>query len=220
MSHKVNQKILRIAGLEDWVSRGFYQKKFSQYLKEDFYIRSFLEKRLPRGIVEAIEIERGETLLKIIIKTSRPALVIGRGGDEINKLKKELEKILIGFGGKIASAKKEIKIEVVEVRNPWTSAVLSSQWVAMQIEKRMPFRRVLKMALSKIMSVKEVKGAKVEVAGRLNGIEIARTEYLKEGRLPRQNLRSIIDYGFSQAYCTYGVIGVKVWIYKGERFAK
>lgn len=219
MGHKVNQKIFRVVGLEDWVSRGFYQKKFPQYLKEDFYVRSFLEKRLPRGVVEAIEIERGETLLKIIIKTSRPALIIGRGGDEINKLKKDTEKILIGFGGKIVSAKKEIKIEVVEVRNPWASAVLSSQWIAMQLEKRMPFRRVLKMALSKIISVKEVKGAKVEVAGRLNGVEIARTEYLKEGRLPRQNLRSIIDYGFSQAYCTYGMIGVKVWIYKGEKFS-
>jgi len=217
MSHKVHPKIFRIKSAEDWLSRGIYQKKFPQYLEEDFRIREFLEKKLPRGIIEAIEIERGETLLKIIIKTSRPALVIGRGGEEIGKLKKELEKILEKIRKK-EDPKPEVKLEVIEVRHPRTSAALTSQWIAQQLEKRVPYRRCLKMALRKIMESKEVKGAKVQVSGRLNGIEIARTEWLKAGKLPRQNLRGVIDYGFSEAYCTYGVIGVKVWIYKGEKF--
>jgi len=104
------------------------------------------------------------------------------------------------------------------VKNPWLSASLTSQWVAGQIEKMVPFRRVLKMAISKSIEQKEIKGVKIEVSGRLNGVEISRREWLKEGRLPRQTLRSVIDYGFSQAYCTYGVIGVKVWLYKGESF--
>ena len=112
----------------------------------------------------------------------------------------------------------DIKIEILEVKNPWVSASLISQWVAGQLEKMVPFRRVLKMAISKARENKEVQGIRVEVAGRLNGVEIARTEWLKEGRLPRQTLRAIIDYGFAEAHCTYGVIGVKVWVYKGDRF--
>lgn len=219
MSHKVSQKILRIKDINDWSSRGFYQKRFPQYLKEDFNIRSFLEKRLPKGIIESIVIERGETSLKIIIKTSRPALIIGRGGEEIGKIKKDLEKIL-QKQEKDSLPKRDVKIEVIEIKNPWVSASLTSQWVASQIERRVPYRRVIKMSLSKIMSSKEVKGAKIEVAGRLNGIAISRREWLREGKLPRQNLRAVIDYGFSQAFCTYGVIGVKVWIYKGEEFEK
>lgn len=217
MSHKVHPKIFRIRETKDWDSRGIYQKKFPQYLEEDFKLRKFLLKRLSQGAVERIEIERGQTLLKIIIKTARPALVIGRGGEEIEKLKKELEKILAKDRVK-TGLKQETKIEIIEVKNPWSSAALCSQWIVSQIEKRVPFRRVLKMSLSKIIASREVQGAKVQVSGRLNGVEISRTEWLKEGKLPRQNLRGIIDYGFNQAYCTYGVIGVKVWIYKGEQF--
>lgn len=217
MSHKTHPKILKIKRIEDWLSRGFYEKNFPQYLEEDFKIRTFLEERLPRGIIEKIEIEREATLSKIIIKTSRPALIIGRRGEEIEKLKKNLEKILAEKKGKIGP-KTELKIEIVEVKNPWSSAILVSQWIASQLEKRVRYRRALKMALRKIMDSKEVEGAKVEVSGRLNGIEIARTEWLQEGKLPRQNLRGVIDYGFSRACCTYGVIGVKVWIYKGEKF--
>jgi small subunit ribosomal protein S3 len=115
-------------------------------------------------------------------------------------------------------AKKEVRIEIREVKNPWTSASLSAQWVAQQIEKRMPCRIVLKQVLSKIMANKEAQGAKVEVSGRLNGKEIARREWLKHGRLPLQTIRAIIDYAKAEAYCTYGVIGIKVWIYKGEKF--
>ncbi len=199
--------------MKDWFSRGFYGKNFSRYLEEDFKIREFLKKKLSEASVENVEIERSFSAIKIIIKTSRPALVIGRGGEAIEKLKKTLAKEL-----KMKEGKREMKIEVQEVKNPWFSADICAQWIAQQIKRRVQFRRAMKMALSKIVSQKGVKGARVEVAGRLNGVEIARTEWLKEGRLPRHNLRADIDYGTSLAFCTYGVIGVKVWIYKGEKF--
>ena len=207
MSRKSHPKILKISKNEDWLSRGFYNKDFSKYLKQDFEIREFLNDKLPKGIIEVIEIERSGTSLKIIIKTSRPALIIGRGGEGVEKLKKLVEKTIDIKG---------IKIEIIAVRNPWLSASLSSQWMASQIEKRVPFRRVLKMSLSKISSLKEVKGVRVQVSGRLNGIDISRTEWLQQGELPRHKIRSIMDYGFSQAFCSYGTIGVKVWIYRGE----
>lgn len=217
MSQKTNPKILRITKIEHWLSRGFYEKKFSQYLEKDFRIREFLEKKLPKGIIESIEIERERTLLKIIIKTSRPALVIGRGGEGVEKLKKEIQKLFERQGkDKELKSEKEIKIEILAVKNVWASAELNSQWIAFQIQKRMPFRRVLKMALDKIMINKEIKGARIEISGRLNGVSIARREWLQKGELPRQRIKAIIDYGFSKAYCSYGVIGVKVWLYKGE----
>ena len=209
MSHKTHPKILRMKRNEDWLSRGFYRKNFPQYLEEDFKIRTFLKKKLPQGTIENVEIERGAIVLKIFIKTARPALIIGRGGEGVKKLNKEIEKLI---------DKKDIKIEILTVRSPWASASLASQWIASQIEKRVPYRRVLKMALSKIMSSKEVIGARVEVSGRLNGIAISRTEWLQEGELPRQKLRNVFDYAFSKALCSYGVIGVKVWMNKGEEF--
>jgi small subunit ribosomal protein S3 len=209
MAHKVHPKIYRIRTINDWDSRGFYEKDFSKYLKEDFKIRNFLKKRLGKIGVEKIEIERSPGRTNIIISTARPGLIIGRGGEGVEELKKELEKIL---------KKKELKIEIKEVRNPWISAELSAQYIAQQIEKRMTFRRVLKQALNKIVTNKEVKGARIEIAGRLDGKEIARREWLKEGRLPRQTIRADIDYAQARAYCAYGVVGIKVWIYKGEKF--
>ncbi|MFH0792267.1 MAG: 30S ribosomal protein S3, partial [bacterium] len=152
----------------------------------------------------------------------RPGLLIGRGGEGAEVIKKDIEKIL----GKIkfpvtvkkTAGKKEIRIEVNEVKEMWLSASLASQWVGQEIEKRMPFRRVIKDALEKITTQRGVEGARVEIAGRLNGADIARTEWLKKGKLPRQTIRSIIDYAQFEAHCTYGVIGVKVWIYKGQKF--
>lgn len=218
MSQKTNPKVLRLKEIKDWLSRGFYQKNFPQYLEEDFQIRKFLGEKLRQASVEVVEIERTATLLKIIIKTARPALVIGRGGKGVEELKKDLEKSLQKIKQDAKAPKHDIKIEILEVKNPWTSASLISQWVAGQIERMVPYRRTIKMALSKTKEQKEIKGVRIEVAGRLNGIEISRTEWLQEGRLPRQNMRAIIEYGFSQAYCTYGVIGVKVWLYKGDKF--
>lgn len=219
MSHKANPKLLKIREIKDWLSRGFYGNKFPQYLEEDFRIREFLGKKLPQGTVEAIEIERNRTITKVIIKTSRPALIIGRGGKAVEELKLEIEKKLVSLTDKKdLQPKREIRIEILEVKNMWNSASLVAQWVSGQLEKMVPFRRSLKMAIRKVMEIKENQGVRIEVSGRLNGNEIARREWLKEGRLPRQNFRAVIDYGFSQAYCTYGVIGVKVWIYKGEKF--
>jgi len=218
MSHITNPKILRIRKTEDWMSRGFYKKNFPLYLEEDFKIRNFLLKNLPKGTIEGIEIERGSTFLKIFIKTARPALIIGRGGEEVKKIKKEIEKIITPLiKGKESIKKQEVKIEILTVKDPWASASLASQWVALQLEKRARFRQVLKMVLSKIMFSKEVKGARVQVAGRLNGVSISRTEWLQQGELSRQTIRAVIDYGFSTALCSYGIIGVKVWIYKGQK---
>ncbi|MDI6591660.1 MAG: 30S ribosomal protein S3 [Patescibacteria group bacterium] len=214
MAHKVHPKIFRLRELADWNSRWLDKKKFPQYLEEDFKIREFLEKKIGKIGIEKIEIERFPGKLNIIISSARPGLIIGRGGGGIEELRKELDQ-------KFPSPpeeKRELKIEIREIKNPWMSAALSSQWMAQQIEKRIPYRRVLKQALDKITSQKGVEGCRVEVAGRLAGVEIARTEWLKKGKLPKQTLRADIDFAQARAYCTYGVVGVKVWIYKGEKF--
>lgn len=213
MSHKVHPKIFRIKETSQWDSRWIAKKNFSKYLEEDFKIREFLNKKLKESGIDKIEIERFSGKINVVIFTARPGLVIGRGGEGIEKLREELvEKIL-----KIEK-KTELKIEIKGVKDPWTKASLVSQWIAQQIEKRMPYRRVLKKALSRVMAHREIKGVRAEVSGRLNGSEIAREEWLKQGRLPRQTLRADIDYAETRAFCTYGTIGVKVWIYKGEKF--
>jgi len=248
MAHKVHPKIFRIRGMDDWDSRGFY-KNHSPLLEEDFKIREFLTKKFSKVGIEKIEIERFVGKINIIVTSARPGLIIGRGGEGIEVLRKELDKIVsdkktpawqsfrqtaekvIAFDGKEKkstknkislkneeNAKKEIKIEVREVKNPWTSASLTSQWIAQQLEKRFPFRKALKQAIAKVIVNKEVQGVKIEVSGRLNGAEIARREWMKNGRLPLQTIRAIIDYAKAEAHCTYGVIGIKVWMYKGERF--
>ena len=215
MAHKVHPKIYRTKEINDWESRWFSDKKFANNLEQDFRIREFLLSRLKEAGVDKIVIERFLNKIKVIIATSRPGLIIGRGGKGIDQIKTELiKRIFKGDKEHIP----ELKIEIQEVRNPWLSAELVAQWVARRLEKRIPYRRVLKQALSKVISYKEVKGARIEVSGRLNGVTIARHEWLQEGKLPRQTLRADIDYAFQQAYCTYGVIGVKVWIYKGEKF--
>lgn len=214
MAHRVHPKVFRIIGLDDWDSRWFFKNRTPQYLEEDFKIREFLKKKLGKNSIERIEIERYPGKINIIILSAKPGLIIGRGGEGVEQLKSKLENLL----AKIQKEKREIRIEIREVKNPWLSAALVAQWMAQQIEKRVPYRRVLKQALEKISSQKEVKGARVQVSGRLDGTEIARTEWLKIGRLPRQTIRAEIDYAADEAFCTYGVIGIKVWIYKGEKF--
>jgi len=211
MGHRVHPKIFRIKDLANWDSRWLIKKEFPKYLEEDFKIREFLEKKLGKLGIERIEIERSPGKINVIISSTRPGLIIGRGGGGVEELKKELE-------NKTIKEKKDLKIEIREVKDLWASAPLVAQWVAQQIEKRVRYRRDLKQSLAKITATKGVQGARVEVAGRLDGVEIARTEWLKKGRLPRQTLRADIDYGQARAFCTYGVVGVKVWIYKGEKF--
>ncbi|MBU2635045.1 30S ribosomal protein S3 [Patescibacteria group bacterium] len=224
MGHRVHPKAYRIRGIADWDSRGFYRKP-AKLLEEDFKIREFLKKILSKVGVEKIEIERFSNKLNIIISSARPGLIIGRGGEGIEKLRKELEQKILEkrtekkpASAKATAGKEELRIEVREIRDPWTSAGLSAQWVAQQIEKRVAYRRVLKRALSKITSHKEIQGARIQLSGRLNGAEIARREWLGSGKLPRQTIRADIDYAKAEAHCNYGVIGVKVWIYKGEKF--
>ncbi|MDP2820799.1 MAG: 30S ribosomal protein S3 [bacterium] len=211
MSHKVHPKIFRINGLEDWLSRWFNQKNFSKNLEEDFKIRRFFEKKFKESWIEKIEIERFADKLTIFIFTARPGLLIGRGGKGIEDLKNRIEKEI--FEGR----KEGLKLEIREVKDFWSSASLVAQVVASQIEKRIPFRRAVKQALDRTITYKGVEGVKIEVSGRLNGAEIARTEWLAKGRLPRHTLRADIDYSIKEANCAYGTIGVKVWIYKGNK---
>lgn len=215
MSHKVHPKAFRIKGVQDWHSRGFYEKKFSSYLEEDFKIREFLKEKIGKLGLAKIDIERFPSKIKLIIHTSRPGLIIGRRGERIQDLRRQIsQKVLKKTDGE----KKLLKIEIKEIKNPWVNPYLVAQKMAQEIEKRTPYRRVLKRNLSRVMSQKEVKGVRLQVAGRLNGIDIARTEWLSEGLMPRQTLRADIDYAATEAFCTYGVVGIKVWIYKGEKF--
>jgi small subunit ribosomal protein S3 len=220
MAHKVHPKSFRIKGTEDWNIRGFYGRKMPMYLEEDFLIKDFLRKKLVEASVANIQIEHSANKINVIIETARPGLIIGRGGGGVDALKKEIEnKIQKKLKTRVEGAPhREIKIEIREIKNPWISAALVAQMAAQQIEKRMPFRQVLKKSIERVMTNREAKGIRIEVAGRLNGIEIARREWLGQGRLPRNTIRADIDYAQAEAQCTYGKIGIKVWIYKGEKF--
>lgn len=222
MSHKVHPKIFRIRGIEDWLSHGFYGKTPLKSIKEDFIIRTFLTEKLKEMSVEKIEIERYTNKISVIIHSARPGLIIGRGGEGIEKIRLELLKEIFRknkLGLKeLSELGKKLKLEVREVGNPWTSSVLVGQWIVQKIEKRTPFRKTIKQAIEKVMGNKSVKGVKVVVSGRLDGAQIARSEWLEKGRLPRQTIRADIDYALSEARCTYGTIGIKVWIYKGDKF--
>lgn len=186
-------------------------------------IRSYLEKQLKDANLESIEIERFAQKILIILNTSRPGMVIGRGGSGIEELRKSIEKILekdkkSRHEEAKENEKREIRLEIREIKNPWESSALVAQWVAQQLEKRMPYRKIMKQAITKVMANKQIEGVKVQMAGRLGGANIARTETLKMGRLPLQTLRARIDYALFEAKTTYGMVGVKVWMYKGERF--
>lgn len=222
MAHKVHPKSFRIKETEDWNIRGFYGRKMPLYLEEDFLIKDFLRKKLIEASVANIQIEHSANKVNVIIDTARPGLIIGRGGNGIEALKKEIETRIRKKtkNRPVATTKRELKIEIREIKNPWVSAALVAQMCAQQIEKRMPFRRVLKKSIERVMTGREAKGVRIEVSGRLNGIEIARREWLGEGRLPRNTIRADIDYAQDEAKCTYGKIGIKVWIYKGDKFDK
>jgi len=219
MSHKTNPKVLRIRGIEDWQSQGFYGRKFPVFLEEDFLLREFLAGKMKEAGIDSIKIERSANRIGVIVNSARPGLIIGRGGSGAEELKRELKKKLIALRKKRGREKAfDLRLEIQEVKNPWTSASLVGQALAKQLEKRIPFRRAMKQTLDKVMENKEIKGAKIEVAGRLDGADISRTEWLKRGQLPRQTLRADIDYGQARALCTYGILGIKTWLYRGEKF--
>ncbi|KKT57142.1 MAG: 30S ribosomal protein S3 [Parcubacteria group bacterium GW2011_GWC1_45_13] len=209
---------MRLGIIRPWKSRWFSVKNYQKFLKEDVLLRKHLEKKLRGMLVDMVEIERAPSTLNVIIKTARPGLLIGRGGEGVEKLKKEVEVFLKKI--RKASAKIGLKLTVEEIKSPEQHAGVMVETVAQDLEKRLPFRRVLKHTMSKIMSSKGVRGAKITLSGRLDGAEMARYEWLKEGRVPLQTLRADIDFARGRAHLPYGDLGIKVWIYKGEIFNK
>ncbi|MEK7194738.1 MAG: 30S ribosomal protein S3 [Patescibacteria group bacterium] len=212
MGQKISPTSLRIGIIKDWASRWFGGDKYTSYLKDDMAVRNFFEKRLRTMAVDRIEIERGTDQLTITIYTARPGLIIGRGGSGIEELRVAVRRIL--------RKKVTVRLEIKEVSNPEASAAIMAEALAEQLERRVPFRRLMKQTLAKIVSSRDVKGAKIQLGGRLDGAEIARVEHLEEGSLPLQTLRADVNFARATAYTTYGTIGVKVWIYRGEVFEK
>jgi small subunit ribosomal protein S3 len=206
MGQKVNPHGLRIGIIKDWDTKWYANdKSFSSYLVEDVKIRNFIKKKLYISGISRIEIDRAANKVKINVNTAKPGLVIGKGGQGIEELRKEVEKL----------TGKSVLINITEIKVPEMDAQLVAENIASQLEKRISFRRAMKQAMSRTMKL-GAKGIKTACAGRLGGAEIARTEHYHEGTIPLQTLRADIDYGFAEADTTYGKIGVKVWIYKGE----
>jgi small subunit ribosomal protein S3 len=218
MSHTVHPYAHRLGIHRDWKSRWFStDKQYRDFLKTDILLRQFLEKRLRTMYVGSLEIERNQKAFRIIVKTARPGMIIGRNGEGVTKLREEIAAFLEKKG---LQGAKEFKLDIEEIRSPESNAAIVAMMVAEGLEKRLPFRRVLKQTVEKVMANRDVKGARIYVGGRLGGAEMARTEELKRGRIPLQTFRADIDFAREKAYMTYGVIGVKVWIYKGEVFDK
>ena len=207
MGQKVNPHGLRVGVIKGWDTQWYADKKdFGKNLKEDYDIRKFIKEKYYAAAISKIAIERAASRVVVTVYTGKPGVLIGKQGSEIEVIKKDLAKLTGG---------KEVIINVTEVRKPDADAQLVAESVALQLEKRMSFRRVMKQAISKAMR-SGVKGVKMMVSGRLDGAEIARCEQYHEGSIPLQTLRADIDYGFAEAHTTFGMIGVKVWIYKGE----
>ena len=207
MGQKVNPHGLRVGVIKDWDTQWYADKKaFSVNLKEDYDLRKFIKDKYFQSAISSIRIERAANKVSITIFTARPGVLIGKGGAEIEVMKNSLTKIAKG---------KQIAVNIVEVKKPDCDAQLVAESVAAQLEKRASFRRCMKQAISRATRL-GIKGIKIMVSGRLDGAEIARSEQYHEGSIPLQTLRADIDYGFAEAHTTFGIIGVKVWIYKGE----
>ncbi|MDR1087241.1 MAG: 30S ribosomal protein S3 [Endomicrobium sp.] len=209
MGHKVHPKSVRLGYIRDWESKWFNLKEMPDFIEEDRRIRVYLKNKLKLASVSKIVIERPGKYLRVNIYTSRPGIVIGKGGQGIELLRKEIESM----------TSKKTFVNVMEIKRPEVDAQLAAESIAFQLEKQIAFRRAMKKTIEKAM-VAGAQGIKIMVSGRLGGAEIARTEWLKEGRIPLQTFRADIDYGFSEAYTTMGQIGVKVWIFKKELFKK
>jgi small subunit ribosomal protein S3 len=206
MGHKVHPTGIRLGITKDWSSKWYADSKnYPQFLHTDLKVREFLRKRLANASVSRIQIERPAKNARITIHSGRPGLVIGKKGEDIEKLRREVTQMM-GI---------PVHINIEEVRKPELDATLVAQNIAQQLERRIMFRRAMKRAVGNAMRI-GAQGIKVNVAGRLNGAEIARSEWYREGRVPLHTLRADIDYGFAEARTTYGIIGVKVWIFKGE----
>lgn len=209
MGQKVNPIGLRLGIVRGWESNWYGGKEFGEKLAEDNKIRQYLKARMPRAGISKILIERMLKRIIITVHTSRPGIVIGKGGSEVDKLKEEIKKL----------TKKDVQINIFEVKRPELDAMLVGQSIAQQIEGRVNFKRAIKMAIGSTMRM-GAQGIKVMVSGRLNGAEMARTQQFKEGRIPLHTFRADVDYALSEALTVYGKIGVKVWIFKEEVFGK
>lgn len=217
MTHVAHPYVQRLGVIRDWKSRWFAAdpKKYREYIRTDGSVRKYLAKKLRNMHIANIEIERNDKVFRVIISTSRPGLIIGRSGEGATKLKKEIDMLLRTL--KLES-QPEIKIDIEEVRSPETSASIVGQMVVEGLEKRMPFRRVMKQTAEKVMANRDVKGIRIIASGRLGGAEMARKEEIKRGRIPLQTLRADIDFARETATLPYGAIGIKVWIYRGDIF--
>ncbi len=216
MTHHVHPYAHRLGIIRDWKSRWFGTRgKYQDYLKTDIMLREYLGKRLRKFYIDSIDMERGQNLYRIIIRTSRPGMVIGRNGEEQASLKKDIEKQIRKLGVEIP---KELRVDIEEVKDPEIHSAIVAYMVAEGLEKRLPFRRVLKQAVEKTMANKKALGIKIAISGRLGGAEMGRREAIRKGRVPLQTLRADIDFAREKAYLPYGIIGVKVWIYRGDIF--
>lgn len=219
MTHTVHPYSHRLGILRDWKSRWFAPKnKYKTALRGDILIRNFLEKKLKNFFVSLVEIERSEKVLRIIVSSSRPGMIIGRQGDGSELLRKDLRNLLLK--NKLLGDKVDVKLDIKEIKSAESNATIVSQMVAEGLEKRLPFRRVMKQMLEKVMANRDVLGVRIFLAGRLGGATMSRTEDRKLGRIPLQTLRADVDYAVTKAVMPYGTIGVKVWIYKGDIFEK
>ena len=205
MGQKVNPHGLRVGVIKDWDSKWYAEADFADLLVEDYNIRTYLKKKLYAAGVSKIEIERASDRVKVIIYTAKPGVVFGKGGAEIEKIKAEVQKF----------TSKKLVVDIKEVKRPDRDAQLVAENIALQLENRVSFRRAMKSCMSRTMK-SGAKGIKTSCSGRLGGADMARTEFYSEGTIPLQTLRADIDYGFAEADTTYGKVGVKVWIYKGE----
>ncbi|MEK7546833.1 MAG: 30S ribosomal protein S3 [Patescibacteria group bacterium] len=223
MGQKINPQSFRLGIIKNWPVRWFLPDKggrstYPKYLAEDEIIRKLIREKLNMAGIASVEIERTINNLKVFIKAARPGFIIGRGGKGIEEFTKALEDSL--KKGKEAKGRVNVSVNIEELKRSEIAAPYVAQQIAWDLEKRMPFRRTMKKYMEQMVQNREVKGAKILLAGRLGGAEIARDESLKKGALPLQNLRADIDYGTATAFTTYGTIGIKVWIYKGEVFSK
>lgn len=219
MTHVVHPFSHRLGIIRDWKSRWFAADplRYREYLRADKKVRALLEKKLRGMYVADIDIERDKATMRIIVRTSRPGLIIGRSGEGATKLKKEIDMLLRTLK---LSEMPEVKLDVEEIRVPESNAAIVGQMIVEGLEKRMPFRRVMKQTVEKVIANRDVEGVRVILSGRLGGAEMSRREESKRGRIPLQTLRADIDYARERAVLPYGTIGVKVWIYRGEVFAE
>ncbi len=208
MGQKVSPRGLRVGIIESWQSKWFASREFARFIGEDVKIRKFVKAKLQAAGIAKVEIERAAARVKINIYTAKPGLVIGKKGKDIEDLRKELKNLV----------QRDVNLSIIEARKADMDAQLVAEGIAFQLERRVNFRRAMKEAVGRAQRV-GAEGIKIRVSGRLNGAEIARTEATREGRVPLHTLRAEIDYGFAEAQTTYGVIGVKVWVFKGEKFA-